>query len=102
MTRQRITDADIERELANAMNIIRETASLVANTAGLPDLKVTLHLGSDGVAKYDNQLLYGHTNLWSDGRGGRSKRDAYNTLRAMSLGVALAHDLADELIGKQD
>lgn len=76
--RTRITERDVRGVLAEVQAL--------ATAAGYGQL--TLHQGSHehGIT---NKLLHDRTNLWPDGMGGTTRRDAWNALRVMRATLAM-------------
>lgn len=83
MARERITDADVEREF-------RDVAQILNQDLGMP--MPTLHYGATSY-KISNKLIIDNHNVWPDHMAGCSKRDAYNALRVMkaTLGAVVDH-----------
>lgn len=83
---QRITDIDLigaERSLRRALKESGITAD------------VTLHLGNS-THKLHNYLLIGRVNVWQDGLGGYTKRDAYRAMKLMTTALLYAAEARED------
>lgn len=79
---QRITDLMVTQKQC-------ELGQILAEVAGVTGL--TLYNGNKAVG-VTNKLVINKTNVWADGMGGHSKRDAYNALRMMIAALAVVAD----------
>lgn len=88
----RVTDINLMHKQNELTRTMREAGILK------PDSTLTLHQGSNGATKTNNYLLMGRTNLWPNGVGGRTKKDAWNAMEHMR--IALAHAIEAQQDGK--